>query len=103
MRMKFTVLLLIIASSLLFTGSLQAADKTPQQLVEEARTQITSVSILDVKTMLDAGEDIILLDVRDKEEFQKGHLPGALNISRGLLEFMVEDKIPDKDAKIIVY
>jgi predicted sulfurtransferase len=103
MRIKFTVLLLVIASSLLLRGSLQAADKTPQQLVEEARTQITSVSILDVETMLDAGEDIIILDVRDKEEFQKGHLPAALNISRGLLEFMVEDKIPDKNAKIIVY
>jgi predicted sulfurtransferase len=103
MRIKFTVLFLIIASSLLLTDILQAADKTPEQLVDEARAQVTSVSIHDVKKMLDTGENIIVLDVRDKEEFRKGHLPGALHISRGLLEFMVADKMPDKNAKIVVY
>lgn len=82
---------------------IHAADKTPEQLVTEARTEVVSVSIHDVKKMLDAGEEIILLDVRDKEEFSKSRLPGSVNISRGLLEFMVADKIPDKNAKIIVY
>jgi rhodanese-related sulfurtransferase len=84
-------------------NGLGAADRTPEELVNEARAQVTSVSIHDVKKMLDAGEDVILLDVRDGNEFGKGHLPGALNISRGLLEFVVADKIPDKNAKIVVY
>ncbi|HDL20951.1 MAG TPA: rhodanese-like domain-containing protein [Nitrospirae bacterium] len=46
---------------------------------------------------------IIILDVRDKEEFEKEHIKGAINISRGLLEFLVENKIPDKKARIVVY
>ncbi len=103
MRNKLIVLFLVISFSLLYTDCVLAADKTPEQLVDEARTQVKTVSIHDVKKMMDTGEDIIILDVRDKEEFQKGHLPGALHISRGLLEFMVTDKIPDKNAKIVVY
>jgi phage shock protein E len=100
---KVMAFFLIIAASFLIMDSLQAADKTPEQLVDEARAQVTSVSIHDVKKMLDTGEAVILLDVRDRDEFGKSHLPGALHISRGLLEFMVTDKIPDKNVKIVVY
>ena len=71
----------------------------------KARNQVSSVSIHDVKKIIDAEENVIILDVRDrdKEEYEKGHIPGAIHISRGLLEFMVADKIPDKNAKIVVY
>jgi predicted sulfurtransferase len=103
MKTNVMVLLLTITAPFLFMNDLGAADRTPEQLVNEARARVTSVSIHDVKKMLDAGEDVILLDVRDGDEFGKGHLPGALNISRGLLEFVVADKIPDKNAKIVVY
>lgn len=103
MKTTISVLFLILAAPFLFMDGLGAAERTPEQLVNEARAQVTSVSIHDVKKMLDAGEDVILLDVRDGNEFGKGHLPGALNISRGLLEFVVADEIPDKNAKIVVY
>ena len=93
----------IIIISLFVTGAIAANDKTPEQIVDEARTQVKSVSIHDVKKMMDTDEDVIILDIRDKEEYEKGHIQGAINISRGLLEFMVTDKIPDKDAKIVVY
>lgn len=79
------------------------AGKTPEQLVREARSQIKEVAISDVKKMIDSGEQVIILDVRDKEEFEKEHIAGAINISRGLLEFIVQDRIPDRDAKIVVY
>ena len=46
---------------------------------------------------------LILLDVRDGGEYSAGHLPGAMNISRGTLEFNVFGKIPDQNAKIYVY
>ena len=45
----------------------------------------------------------IFIDVRTEKEFKKGHLPGAINIPRGKLEFVVEKKIPDYKAKIVVY
>lgn len=104
MYMKNRIRVLFLSIFLLVPATrVQAADITPEQLVNEARAQVTSVSIHEVKEMLDADADVIFLDVRDREEFRKGHLPGALNISRGLLEFVVSDKIPDKNAKIVVY
>ena len=53
--------------------------------------------------MIDAKENVILLDVRDKQEFDEGRIPGAINISRGMLEFKVAMIIPDRNARIIVY
>jgi len=103
MKNKFIVVFVIISFSILYTHSVLAADKTPEQLVAKARNQVSSVSIHDVKKMIDAEENVIILDVRDKEEYEKGHIPEAIHISRGLLEFMVADKIPDKNAKIVVY
>ena len=103
MHFKFITLFSVFIFTLSFVNITQAADKTPQQLVQEARSNVQAVSIHDVKKMIDTKEKIIILDVRDKEEFVKEHIPGAINISRGQLEFLVEDKIPDKDAKIVVY
>ena len=59
--------------------------KTAHDLVEAARKEIQEVP-------LDQAEDAIknadlLLDVRDADEYRAGHIPGAVNISRGLLEF----------------
>ncbi len=53
--------------------------------------------------MLDTKENVILLDVRDKNELEEGRIPGSINISRGMLEFKIAMVIPDKNAKIIVY
>lgn len=93
----------VAACVLLCTGDPFAADKTPEQLVQEARAAVREVSVRDVKKMMDSGEEVIILDVRDKEEYEKEHIAGAINISRGLLEFLVRDRIPDKEKKIVVY
>jgi phage shock protein E len=85
------------------TGPVEAADRTPQQLVQEAKATIHEVSINDVKKMLEAKEKLIVLDVRDSQEIEEGHLQGAINISRGSLEFKAAMIILDKDAKMIVY
>ena len=97
----------IVLAAVCFTiwtgGYVGAVDKTPDQMVQEAKAQIKEVSITDVKKMIDAKENVILLDVRDKQEFDEGRIPGAINISRGMLEFKVAMILPDKNAKIIVY
>jgi rhodanese-related sulfurtransferase len=80
-----------------------AADKTSDQLVKEAKAAIKELSPAEVKKMIDAQEKIILLDVRDKEEFETGYIPDAINISRGMLEFKIDLVIPDKNARIVVY
>ena len=99
--------LLIVLVAALFTMCtgyhVEAADKTPEQLVKESKALIKEVSIDDVKKMIDTKGNVIILDVTDKQEFEGGHLPGAINISRGTLEFKVAQIIPDKNSKIVVY
>jgi len=71
--------------------------------VAKAKAEIKKVSAADVKAAIDKKEKAVLLDVRDPNEYSAGHLPGAINVSRGTLEFNVWDKVSDKNAKIYVY
>jgi len=95
---------LVITFFVLYSASVvHAVDKTPEQVVREAKASISEMSINEVKKMIDNREDIILLDVRDSEEYETGHIPGAINISRGSLDFKVHLIIPDKNEKVVVY
>ena len=100
---KTAFAIMFILYVLLTSFSSEAADNTPEKLVQEARAQVKEVGLQEAKKMMDSGEKIVILDVRDKEEYEKEHIAGAINISRGLLEFLVQGKIPDKQTKIIVY
>jgi rhodanese-related sulfurtransferase len=71
--------------------------------VAKAKAEIKKVSAADIKAAIDKKEKAVLLDVRDPNEYSAGHLPGAINVSRGTLEFNVWDKVSDKNAKIYVY
>lgn len=103
--MKKLVAMLAIAVFMTISAAYQveATDKTPDQYVKEAKAAIKEVTTSDVKNMIEAKENIIILDVRDKNELEDGRIPGAINISRGMLEFKVAMVIPSKDSKIIVY
>ena len=104
MKKRFTVLILALIFTLSSSVGLYAEEKakTPDQLITEAKAQIKEVSVEDAKKMMDNKEKVIFLDVRDKEEYDRGHLPGAIHMSRGLLDFHVNEIIEDKDAKIVV-
>ena len=91
-------------------GVVLAQDKAPagpppvvKEMVAKAKGSVQKVSAAEVKAAIDKKENAILLDVRDPGEYAAGHLPGAINISRGTLEFNVFNKIPDQNAKIYVY
>src|SRR5262245_21072517 len=77
--------------------------KTYQQIMEEAKQQVPEVSPDEVKARLAAGKKPIVLDVREREEFRQGYVPGAVSIPRGFLEMRVEEAVPDKDAPIVAY
>ncbi|SET64483.1 Rhodanese-related sulfurtransferase [Natronincola peptidivorans] len=57
----------------------------------------------DAKTMLEQSKDVILLDVRTKEEHQEKHIGGSLLIPLSSLEKEAEKKLPNKEQTIIVY
>jgi rhodanese-related sulfurtransferase len=72
-------------------------------LVEDARARIAELSCADVARMLDGGERFELVDVREHEEWTRGHLPRARHLCKGIIERDVETEIPDHGAPIVLY
>jgi len=79
-----------------------AKDMTAKDFVSEAKKDVCEVSVSEAKGILDKGGSVFL-DCREPKEFKMGHVPGAVNIPRGLMEWKVSKKISDKNAKIVVY
>jgi rhodanese-related sulfurtransferase len=63
---------------------------TASDLVATARQNITEVSPTQAIHLISSGADVVLIDVREPAEFETGHITGAINIPRGVLEFQVE-------------
>jgi sulfur-carrier protein adenylyltransferase/sulfurtransferase len=76
---------------------------TYTDLIASVRRATKEVSLDELKKRIDAKEAITLLDVREKEEYRAGFIPGAISIPRGFLEIQVEGRIPDKNSKIVAY
>ena len=79
-----------------------AKDLTKHDFVTTAKQNIVEVSVSDAKALLDKG-GYIFLDVRTSKEFKMGHIPGAMHLARGLLEFKIAKAVPDKNANIVIY
>jgi rhodanese-related sulfurtransferase len=73
------------------------------RLVEAARARISECTVADVKRRLDARERFHLIDVREHEEWARGHLPTAQHLCKGIIERDIETTIPDHDADIVLY
>ena len=73
-----------------------------QKLVAEAKKHITEISAQDAAAKLNSG-DAVVVDVRDKDEWDEGHIPGAMHMSRGTIELDIEEKISDPDTMIICH
>ena len=63
----------------------------------------TKISAEEAKIMMDQENDLIILDVRTPEEYEAGHIPGAVNISSTEITETVEGVITDKSDTILVY
>lgn len=72
-------------------------------LVNKAKSQVKETNVAEVKKRLDAGEKFHLIDVREDNEWAKGHIPGAKHLSKGIIERDIETQIPDKNAEIVLY
>lgn len=77
--------------------------KTYSELLQETKAAIKQVSLEDLKARLESGEKITLVDVREKDEWRQGYIPGAIHLPRGFLEMQATSRLPDKKAKIITY
>src|SRR4051794_35367290 len=77
--------------------------KTYSDLIAEAKESVKIVQLQEVNRRLQEKQPMVLLDVREKEEFRAGYIPGAISLPRGFLEQQFESKLPDKNAPIVVY
>jgi sulfur-carrier protein adenylyltransferase/sulfurtransferase len=77
--------------------------KSQQDFLEEARQLVPEVTVAEVAERRQRGEDIILLDVREKDEVRAGYINGAISVPRGFLEMQVTGQIPDRDQDVVVY
>jgi phage shock protein E len=73
-----------------------------EKMVAEAKKKITEISPIEAAAKSKSGEAVIL-DVREKDEWDEGHIPDAIHMSRGTIELDIEEKVPDSDAMIICH
>lgn len=71
------------------------------ELIKQIKSQIDEVDPSQVKPQL--GNGAVVVDVRETEEFESGHLPGAIHVPRGHLESRIETAVPDRGSHVILY
>jgi rhodanese-related sulfurtransferase len=77
-----------------------------EKLIKESQARVKEVSCEEVKALFDkteGAEALYFVDVREESEWAKSRLPNAIYLGRGILERDIEAKIPDLNAKIVLY
>jgi len=73
------------------------------KLVMKAQNDIHEIKRKELKKQIQTGKDLVLIDIREKEEWLQGHIPRAIHLSKGIIERDIERIIPNLSAQIIVY
>lgn len=73
-----------------------------RELLATAKSRITEIDTTEAQRRIDAG-GVVVLDVREPDEYEQGALPGAVHIPRGHLEAQIEGRIVDKASPVVVY
>ena len=86
-------------------GNIGGADGTTSVIVAEKGEKATYEQITpqEAKEIMDSGEEHIILDTREQDEFDEGHIKGAILIPYTEIENKAEEMLPDKNAQILVY
>jgi rhodanese-related sulfurtransferase len=78
--------------------------KSIAQLLAAAALKVPFMSLADLRNCVQARDpDLIILDVREREAFERAHLPGARHLPRGQLELRVNEELPDPTRRVLVY
>ena len=86
-------------------GIIGGADGPTSIIVAEKGEKVMyeQITAEDAKKIMDSGEEHIILDTREQDEFDSGHIPGAILIPYTEIENKAEEMLPDKDKLILVY
>ncbi len=109
-NIKFNISILALLIFLL--SACTAIYEDGKELASVVKSEINEISVDTLKSMIDNGEEFLLLDIRQPAEYEAGNIPGSFSIPRGELEFFILDEYyweeqfmytPLKTDKIIVY
>ena len=86
-------------------GIIGGADGPTSIIVAEKgeKAMYEQITAENAKKIMDSGEEHIILDTREQNEFDEGHIPGAILIPYTEIENKAEEMLPDKDKLILVY
>jgi len=76
---------------------------TGRDLVEAARQAVPKISNQQLNEQVKSGTRVVIIDVREKEEWDEGHIPQATLLPRGRLEGRVEQVVPEKNTAVVVH
>ena len=74
-----------------------------RKMVEIAQSTVSSMPVKDVNAKVTNGEPLVILDVREPDEWANGHIEGATLLSRGRIEGRLEELVPDKSTPIVTH
>jgi sulfur-carrier protein adenylyltransferase/sulfurtransferase len=77
-------------------------EKSGQDLIDDAKAQIEQVTPQQVKDTQARKDPVVYLDVREQAEWNLGHLPHAVHLTRGNLETKIEGLV-DRNQRVVVY
>jgi rhodanese-related sulfurtransferase len=72
-------------------------------LVNAAKSRVPEIDIAGYQRLRAAGEEHVLIDTREDSEWAAGHAAGAIHLGKGIIERDIEARVPDKDAKLVLY
>ena len=76
---------------------------TLEAMVAAAKAVVPALTAEQVQAKIQAGEPFVILDVREKEEYDQGHIAQARLLPRGLLEFRINDIVPNTSTNLILH
>jgi molybdopterin/thiamine biosynthesis adenylyltransferase len=74
-----------------------------RELLQRVKAEIDEIDAQRARELLDGAEPPLLVDVRRRDEWDEGHIPGAVHIPRGSLESRIEKAAPERERPIVVY
>jgi len=76
---------------------------TGRDMIEAARKAVATIPNEQLHAKLAAGAPVVVIDVREREEWDAGHIPQGTFLPRGRLEGRVEELVPDKHTPIVTH
>ncbi len=76
---------------------------TGRELIAQAQEMMPKTSAQDVYQAVQQEQNLLIIDVREKEEWDQGHIEGAVHVSRGRMEGRIDELVPDKSTPIVCH